>query len=218
MKKAAVYISLILILIWLTGCELPMRLRYQFDPPQTGEVLWVDDFSTIGPWDMWSDDLSIVDYNSGGFRFFVNEPNFDFWSRLKRDYNDVIIQVDATKLGGPDNNTLGVFCRYKNRDNFYYFLISSDSYFGILKVLDGNHSLISSDQLQHNEIIQKGDHSTNHIDVECNGPNLVLSVNDTRLAVAYDSDLEWGSVGLMVGTYDEIGVDILFDNFKVIQP
>jgi hypothetical protein len=217
-KKAATLFLFLVLLSFAAGCELPMRLRYQFDPPQPGDVLISDDFSDPASWDTWSDDLSVVDFNSGGLRFFVNEPNYDFWSRLKQDYKDAVIQVDATKVGGPDDNSFGVFCRYENRDNFYYFLISSDGYFGIMKVLDGSHSLISSEQLQYHEQILKGDRSTNHIQAECSGPNLVLTVNDVRLAVAYDTELEWGGVGLMVGTYDEIGVDILFDNFQVTQP
>jgi hypothetical protein len=217
-KKYLIFLFLSSLFVLTTGCEMPMRLRYQFDPPQTGEVLLQDDFSEHGLWEVWSDEYSVVDYDSDGLRFFVNQPNFVYWSRPARDYVDEMIFVKAMKVSGPDDNYFGVLCRYKNRDNFYYFVISSDGYYGIMKVHEGDHYLISADQLQYSEVIHQGDREENNIQAECSGPNLVLSVNDIRLAVAYDTDFDSGGVGLIVGTYDQIGVDILFDDFEVIQP
>ncbi len=202
----------------MAGCDPTARIRYLFDPPQSGDILFEDDFSLAGSWDVWNDTQSIVDYNSGGLRFYVNQPNYEYWSRPKRDFQDVLIDVDSTKVSGPDDNHFGVICRYKNRENFYAFLISSDGYFGIMKVIDNQYQLISHEQMEYSEVIQQGDGAQNQIKVECNGPNLSLSVNDQKLAVAYDTDFEWGGAGLIVGTYDMVGVDILFDNFLIRQP
>jgi hypothetical protein len=202
----------------LTACDVPSRLRYYFDPPESGEILFADDFSTAGSWDTWNDSLSIVNQNSGGLRFFVNIPDYDYWSRPKVDFQNVIIEVDAVKVSGPANNNFGVICRYENRDNFYYFLISSDGYYGILKVKDAEHTIISHRELQYSDVILKENSEINHMRVECIDSNLVLFVNDQKLAVASDSEFDWGGAGLMVGSYDQPGVDILFDNFIVIQP
>lgn len=219
MKQATALLLIFCCIVVLTSaCNFPARLRYSIDPPEPGEVMLQDDFEIKGTWEVWSDELSVVDYNSGGLRFFVNKPDFVYWSRPQSTYKDVLVSVKATKVSGPDDNHFGVICRYKNRDNFYYFMISSDGYYGIMKVQEGMHSLISHDQLQYSEVILQGDRQDNWIQAECNGPNLVLSVNEVRVAVAYDSDIEWGGVGLIVGTYEETGVDLLFDDFLVVQP
>ena len=219
MKKAILFLLIsVLLATALAACGSAVQLRYQLDPPSSGEVLFSDDFSSPGSWEVWSDEYSVVDYNSDGLRFFVNQPDYIYWSRPSKDFIDVIVSVNALKVSGPDDNNFGVLCRYNNRDNYYYAVISSDGYLGIMKVQDGIHTLISSDQLQYSEVILQGDHQENHIRLECNGPNLALDVNDVRLAVAYDTDLTWGGVGLIVGTYEQIGVDILFDDFEVVQP
>jgi hypothetical protein len=65
--------------------------------------------------------------------------------------------------------------------------------------------------------ILKGD-ATNHIRADCVGDTLTLYVNGEKLAEAKDSDFTSGDVGLMAGTFDQVGVDIRFDNFVVSRP
>lgn len=219
MKRVLLIFLFLLIIVPLSvSCDVPMRIRYQLNPPEPGEILLFDDFTVESSWEVWSDGFSVVDYDSGGLRFFVNQADFVYWSSPAQNFYDTLISVSALKVSGPDDNSFGVFCRYQNRDNFYYFIISSDGYYGIMKVLDGNHQLLSSDQLEFSELILQGDGQKNQILAECSGPNLVLTVNNTMLAVASDSDFAWGGVGLIVGTYDQVGVDILFDDFQVVQP
>jgi hypothetical protein len=43
-------------------------------------------------------------------------------------------------------------------------------------------------------------------------------VNGQILADVKDSDLSDGDIGLIASTFDESGVDILFDNFVVTRP
>ena len=126
--------------------------------------------------------------------------------------------MDATKIGGPDENDLGVICRYKDDSNFYFITISSDGYYGVNKFLDGEQSLVGMDALQFNDTIVKTGSATNHIQVKCIGSNLTLSANGQVLADVIDTDFAAGDVGLIVGTYDTAGADILFDNFVVAKP
>jgi hypothetical protein len=46
----------------------------------------------------------------------------------------------------------------------------------------------------------------------------VLYANGSRVADAQDSALVQGDTGLMAGTYDTPGADILFRNFVVSSP
>jgi hypothetical protein len=60
--------------------------------------------------------------------------------------------------------------------------------------------------------------ATNHIRADCIQDKLSLYVNGVHLIDVIDGDLLEGNVGLIAGTWDTPGTDILFDNFLVIQP
>jgi hypothetical protein len=45
-----------------------------------------------------------------------------------------------------------------------------------------------------------------------------LYVNGEQLAQVQDARLTHGDVGLLAGSFDDPGVDVIFDNFVAIQP
>ena len=182
-------------------------------------VLFQDDFSNPDSgWDRVNVKDGITDYTpEGAYRILLNLPNTDVWANPGLSFTDVRIEVDATKVGGPDNNDFGVQCRYQDDNNFYFFLISSDGYYGIGKVKDGEQTLLSGENMEYSDAILQG-RSTNHLRADCVGPHLKLYVNGVPVATAEDSDFTHGDVGLMAGTFDESGTDVLFDNFIVLQP
>jgi hypothetical protein len=47
---------------------------------------------------------------------------------------------------------------------------------------------------------------------------LILWVNGQKLSVVRDGDFLHGDVGVIAGTNENAGVDILFDNFVVYNP
>ncbi len=182
------------------------------------QVLFRDDFSDSGSgWDSVRTDEGVTDYENGAYRIFVNTDNMDVWANPGLSFTDVHIEVDATKAGGPDDNDFGIICRYKDVDNFYFFIISSDGYFGIGKTVDGEQQLLDADSMDTSDAIRQGS-ATNHIAVDCVGSTLSLSVNGAHLQTVEDADFSSGDVGLLAGTYDEPGTDILFDNFVVTAP
>ena len=75
----------------------------------------------------------------------------------------------------------------------------------------GRENLIPSD------LIAQGA-ATNQIRFDCVGSTLTLYINGTQVDQQFDEDYVAGNVGLIAGTYDEAGTDILFDNFVVYQP
>jgi hypothetical protein len=181
-------------------------------------VLFSDDFSnTSSGWDRQTTSEGVTDYADGAYRIYVNETNMDYWANPGESFADVRVEVEATKVGGPDDNDLGVICRYVDIENFYFGLISSDGYAVIGKVKDGEQAGISSDGMDPVEGINLGD-ATNLIRMDCVGEALTLYVNGTQIASVADSDFAKGDVGLMAGTYDITGTDIHFDNFIVRQP
>jgi len=58
----------------------------------------------------------------------------------------------------------------------------------------------------------------NHLRADCIGNTLTLYVNFNEVASVQDSDFATGDVGVLAGAFAEAGVDVLFQNFVVIQP
>ena len=184
----------------------------------SGKVLFADDFSdSDSGWPRRSDETAITDYAQGGYRIWVNDSQVDIWGRPGLDVGDAIIEVEATALGGPQDNDFGLICRHEDNQNLYFFEISSDGYAIIGMYRAGEWEGLSSDKYQSSDAILQGE-ATNHLRAECVGSSLRLYVNGELVAEANDSTLEHGDVGLLAGTFDEPGTDILFDNFKVLRP
>jgi hypothetical protein len=184
----------------------------------TTDVLFSDDFSdTSSGWDRVNVSEGITDYADGVYRIFVNTDNTDYWANPGLNFTDTIIEVEATKVDGPDDNDFGLICRHQNTENFYIFIISSDGYYGILRVINGEQNLLGISEMAFSEAIKTGN-ETNIIRADCIGSALTLYANGTQLITIDDSSLESGDVGLLAGSFDTPGTDIHFDNYVVRQP
>ncbi len=185
-------------------------------------ILFQDDFSsTASGWsDTYRDAEGMTDYDQGGFRIQVLQTQFDYWANPNLSFTDVRVEVDATKIGGPDDNDFGVICRYTDNSNFYFLLGTSDGFYAIGKYSGGNVDYLTgtSDAAFLETNTTKGGNATNKIRGDCVGNTLTLYINDSQVAQVTDSDHTSGDVGLIAGTFDESGTDILFDNFVVRKP
>lgn len=192
-------------------------------PPSggSGSILFQDDFSNVNSgWDRTQDASYSTDYENGSYRINVLPENYSaFANPYKSFQNDVSVEVDATKTGGPDDNAFGVICRYQDVDNFYFFYISSDGYVGIGIDNAGTKTIISSSDgnLASDSNINQGA-ATNHLRADCIGNVLTLYVNGVPIATATDGTLTGGDVGLIARTFSVGGADILFDNLFVYKP
>ena len=187
-------------------------------PTNQGDLLFQDGFNDPSSgWDRVQTEVGMTDYENDLYRIMVNATNADYWSNPGLYFTDVLIDIDAGKRGGPDDNDYGVLCRYQDTENFYFFIISSDGYYGIGIVENGEQRLLEPPQMYHSEIIHTGN-SGNHIQATCSGNHLVLNVNGEQLGEAFDITFSDGDIGLIVGSFDLPGVDIWFDNLMVKIP
>jgi hypothetical protein len=183
---------------------------------KSGDVLYQEEFenNTTG-WDRISNDHGIMDYDSGGYRILVKQPDFNLWSTAEKDFADVRIEADVFRLNGPDENRQGLICRYQNGD-YYFFVISNDGYYGIGKFIGGQTLLLGQTAMQPSEFIQTS--AVNHLRADCIGDTLTFYINYNQVVTAKDSDFKNGDVGLLAGAFAQPGVDVLFDHFIVLQP
>jgi hypothetical protein len=185
-------------------------------PPPSGSVLFEDEFdvNTTG-WDRFTNEGGIMDYFEGGYRILIQRPGLNFWSTPEKDYKDVRIEVDLLKLAGPDENRMGIMCRYQ-AGNYYFFIISNDGYYAIGKFIGGETTLLGQSEMQPNGLIQPN--MINHLRADCIDNTLTFYVNFTEVATAQDRDLASGDIGVLAGSFSQPGVDVSFDHFVVMQP
>lgn len=186
-------------------------------PLPSGSVLYQDDFSRNNSgWDRMLANEGVMDYDAGGFRILVNSLQTNFWTTPHQNFTDVRIEADNGKLAGPDENRIGLVCRFNGSD-YYFFIISSDGFYGMGVFAGGKATLLGQAEMQSSENIHKG-LAVNHLRADCVGNSLTFYVNGFQVAQAQDSTLSSGDVGILAGTFATPGVDIVFDNFVVLQP
>jgi len=184
---------------------------------QSGDTLFYDDFTNpASGWERFTSAEGTMDYDGSGYRFLVNALQANFWSTPGKSFGDVRMDVDVAKLSGPDENRIGLLCRFVE-GNYYFFMVSSDGYYTIGKYIGGNAIQLGQSEMQYNESIHTG-LAVNHLRADCVGNNLTFYVNGNPVAQAQDADFAEGDVGLLAGTFALPGVDVIFDNFVVLQP
>ncbi len=222
MKNLRLFLTFFLLL--LTSCALPTGISgptVESPVPASGSVLFQDDFSNpLSGWDHVSSPGGVMDYDSGVYRFLINASHFNYWSTPGKQFTDTRVEVDTAKLAGPDSNRAGILCRFQNVEgapHFYFFVVSSDGYYAVGRT-DGLESvLLGQDQMALSANIKTG-MAVNHLRADCIGNTLTFYVNGFPISQVNDATLTSGEVGLLAGTFDEGGVDIIFDQFIVLQP
>jgi hypothetical protein len=215
MKPRSLFTSSFLLLaIILTSCSAAQVPIAPVASP--GAILYQEEFenNTTG-WDRIANEHGIMDYDSGGYRMLIKQPSFNIWSTPEKDFGDVRVEADVFRLNGPAENREGLICRYQAGD-YYFFIISSDGYYGIGKYIGGQILLLGQTAMQPSEFIEK--EAVNHLRADCMGDTLTFYINYNQVASVTDADFKNGDVGLLAGSFTEAGVDILFDHFMVIQP
>ena len=203
-------------LLLVSACTMP-SVAAPAVKSAPGTVIVQDDFnSPVSGWDHLKYEEGIMDYYNGGYRMHVDLSDINMWATPKKDVADVRLEVDAGKLDGPDENRIGLICR-SDGSNYYFFIISSDGYYGVGLFRGGQTHLIGQDQMLPSTAIHVG-MAVNHLRFDCQGPQLTAFVNGLQLAQVQDTTLQHGDIGILTGSFQATGVDIVYDNFVALAP
>ena len=186
--------------------------------PKSGDTLFADDFSKPDSgWNQQADADATTGYLDGEYQIAILTPNLNVWSASGPQLADVTIDADARTATGPDNNLFGLICRYQDDKNFYFLVISSDRYYVIGKLKEGQIAYLSGSSFEYSDKILPGE-AAHRLTGTCIGNVLTLAVDGALLAETSDDDFKAGLVGLIAGTFDEPDVDVRFDNLVVVKP
>lgn len=182
---------------------------------QTSQILFEDDFNKCGGWQEYKNAVSASSCAGGVLELRVNIPQYSSWSIPDKRYGDCAIEVKATQSSGANHSAYGIVFRYLGSASFYEFDISSNGFFSLGKfVQDEWAPLIDWTQ---DSRIRKG-LTSNQLKVEIRGRDIILFINDSRIATYTDtvSESGVGDVGVIVNTFEQGGTVVQFDNFKVM--
>jgi hypothetical protein len=183
-----------------------------------GEAMFQDDFSS--PWSGWTSTPapgSVTNFEDGTLQVAIIGADTSVISVPGLDFGDTRIEADSVKVGGTDVNRIGLVCRYSDPQNYYFFIVSTDGFYGVGKMTGGQPSLIGMSEMQRSDAVQ-GQGSINHLRADCLGSELTFYDNGRKLASVTDADHVSGDAGLFSGTSSDPGLDVVFDNFVVIKP
>ena len=212
----SIFLAATCILI-LPACQAS-SLSSLFFEISSGEVIFQDDFSNPNSgWVNLTNDSGTLDYFDGYYRVEVQGDHQMLWTGPGMNFSDVRLEADSIKVIGSPDDIYGVVCRGADQDNFYFFVISSDGYYGVGKLINGIQSLIDLPGMLPSEVISQ-DKAKNHLRADCVADRLDFYVNGHRLASAKDSELTKGDVGVIAGNLENTRTVVLFDNFSVISP
>ncbi len=175
----------------------------------------VDDFSNPrSGWDIRSGKAGSMGYENGEYVIQVDEVDYSLWANPGREFGNVLVGVKAQLAEGSPTADMGLMCRYQNADNFMYGEITSDGFYGISQMKNGDlRVLTGSGKLQRHAAIRQGAEA-NQIQFLCAANRFTLIVNDQPVAGIEADAPAGGDVGLLAGTFEKAGARVRFDDFS----
>jgi len=198
--------------LWRIGFLLLLLGTAACGSPASTEV-WDEPFDETGPWQLSSDAAAVTRIEEGRLLIHVREPGQVAWAVPDKRFTNFRLSVEATLVGGPENNEYGVLARMDGDQNFYAFSISSDGYARVARYAEGQWQLLSKDWFPHAAIAQGV--ATNRLELEAQGATFSFRVNDELIVEVTDAALRKGDIGLYAGAFDEGDVQVAFDNLHV---
>ena len=186
---------------------------------ETGEALFEDTFDeNLNGWDEDADDTAAREFRDGAYSVQVFNTVWFAWANpVTENFEDIHVAVTVSNVGGNDP-AFGVLCSYLNADAFYFLGFGDDGYYGIGRIEGDDFLLLTSEdnrwaQSDDIEIFQEA--YTLEADCLSDG-TLRLIVDGVTIAEAQDPNYYGaGGVGVFVQSFDNVPVDVEFDDFVV---
>ncbi len=185
-------------------------------PTTTPDVIFNENFEgSGGAWPPADQDTYSYGTALGGFRIIVKSAQVDSWTVRNREFTDVRLEVEVSRLAGPEAGVGGLICRFQNSGNYYAGVVDGQGGYRIIEKRGGvNNDLVEPGQA---DVIVTGE-EFNRIRFDCVGDVLTLYVNGQKMAEVQDDSFTEGNVGLLASTFELPGLEVLFDNFLIARP
>jgi hypothetical protein len=185
------------------------------------KVLFRDDFSNDNSgWGEAEDATAKREYRDGQYVMEIFETGWFIWNNPgEGDLANTHTTVTVSNEGEALDPTFGVICNYEDDGAFYYMGIGPDGYYAIVRVDGEDDVFLTSDEnlwMQSDDIEINAD--SYKLEAICaEDGTLTLIVDGTEIASAVDDTYAEGDVGLFVLSFEEVPVEVRFDDLEVIE-
>lgn len=155
-------------------------------PAESGTLLYAATFDAFNEdWAQYVGRLSseVVD---GALRLSVGETPAGPYSVTSPYFEDFDVRVQARAVEGPENNGFGIVFREQDPNNFYYFLISSDGFYHVGRILYGEVHVLS--QWIETPSVNTGFNVANTLRIVGRADHFQFYVNDLPLLLCIPND------------------------------
>lgn len=128
-------------------------------------------------------------------RISVGLPQDGNYSLTRYTFRDFDLQVTARAVEGPLDNGYGVIFRLFDRDNYFLFMVSSDGYYAVQRVLNGARREISTWIPTFADVpeldgltVNQGLNAENELRVVARGDTFEFYINGVRAALCLAND------------------------------
>lgn len=180
-----------------------------------GEAILEDDFNDNAyGWSLadFSEGRSMI--TGGQLVVEVDIENYLVWTRLPETYDSIVLVTSGQVQRAVGDGDFGFICGYQDSDNFSVLEISEDGYYIIYTYVENEY--ISLLEWTYSDVVAAGGPFT--LAAYCGPDRLALALNDTVLGEAINPDYRAGQVGLIVGSYENPGISVAFDDFYILEP
>ena len=195
------------------------------DPPTEaveidGGVLFADDFSDPGSgWGEAEDETALREYRDGAYVIEILDTGWLIWANphagpLSNTHTTAIV----TNVGAAQDAAFGLICHYADDSAFYYFGAGADGYYAIVRAEGDDDVFLTSDEglweFSEDIEVNAGEYV---IEAICAADGtLTLIVNGIEIASVQDDVYTEGDVGVFALSFEEIPVEVHFDDLSVV--
>lgn len=212
-KSMRCIVFLVLLTIMASGCAMdgiipPGAEVYRFDQSDP-EVDWI----SVDSAEVFR---GVVE---GKYAISLMESGYLEWETPEVVYEDVETRITIRDVGIGMDASYGLMCRFQDSQNYYLGGIGRDGTYFVMKVSDGMNILLVGEpdgRFFYSDLID-GTAESYLLKFVCDDDTLTLSVDGKELASVQDDELSSGQVGFFAASYVQLPVDVLFDDFVIID-
>ncbi len=186
------------------------------------KVLFKDDFSSTGSgWGRNEDETALSEYRDDQYVLEVYETGWMIWNNPEEGgMSNTHATVTITNEGTAQDPTFGLICNYVDENAFYFLGLGPDGYYGIARV-EGDDNVFLTDPENDGWLLSEDldiNAASYKVEAICAADGtLTLIVNGAEIASVQDDAYTEGDVGLFAQSFEEVPVEVHFDDLTVIE-
>ncbi len=199
--------------------QMSRKLRRR-KPPQQGDVLLQDDFSS-SQWGTGTDKDSSIEYANEGLQVILFTKNYFVWSTPNdQDYQNIHAEVTVTNNNTDPTTAFGIICHQQATTNdFYYFAVTPAGQYAIGKAVTGQKDvfLTNNNEWQDSDLV-KANAPSYRVGADCGNDTLTLYVDGQKVDLVSDSTYSTGGVALFTWSGEDVAsANVTFDDFLLTK-